>query len=124
MAAFQMDASKEQDALPLFNHSEINLLKTCPDPVFTKEADVYKCFFDYNGQVHNSEYLNFADQILPKEVSMQKINLIELQFKLEIKNDEPKVLLGYSLLDHRHIITVRNIHTNDFHAGIILTEES
>lgn len=116
------DARAEDE--PFSGYRSVDLQQDCPEPELRILADVYPRFYDYNSHVHNSEYLHFAELILPEKYSMEDMDLIELQYKLEIRADEPKVLVCYAERDGRHFITVRNAEDNGFHAGIILTEKA
>ena len=87
----------------------------------TREMEIDRMMFDYNGHVHNSVYLNLAEQILPEEIYHHRFSEIVILYKLEITTQD-KVLLEYSLQDGKHLVAVRKKDDRKLHALIILSD--
>ncbi len=90
------------------------------EPEFSAVVSVPRMMLDYNGHVHNSEYLNLADEILPEEIDRRTITDIEIIYKLEVKAEEKQVLLEYAQKDGKYYVAVRSLKEKDLHALLVM----
>lgn len=86
-----------------------------------REMEIDRMMFDYNGHVHNSVYLNLAEQILPEEIYHHRFREVVILYKLEITTQD-KVLLEYSFRNDEHIVAVRQKEDEKLHALIMLSD--
>ena len=84
----------------------------------SEKVKAYRLMMDYNGHLHNSEYLNLADQIYPEQVYRHMFDHVEVVYKKQVLPDET-VLLEYACEHGRHIVTVKSPDSGDLHAVII-----
>ena len=85
------------------------------------EMEINRMMFDYNGHVHNSVYLDLAQQILPEEQYHHKFKEVVILYKHGITT-QAKVLLEYSVEDDRHIVAIRQESDNQLHALVIFSD--
>ena len=85
------------------------------------EMEINRMMFDYNGHVHNSVYLDLAQQILPEEQYHHKFKEVVILYKHGITTQD-KVLLEYSVEDDRHIVAIRQESDNQLHALVIFSD--
>ena len=95
-----------------------------PEEPVLKSGDflVYHQMIDYNGHLHNSEYLNLADQIWPEDVLRVPVDHVEIIYKKQVLPNET-VKLEYSCAGNAHTAAVRNIETGELCALVILGRE-
>ena len=89
-------------------------------PQTSAVISIPRMLLDYNGHVHNSEYLNLADEILPEHIDRTAITDLELIYKLEVKAEEKQVLLEYAQEDGRHFVAVRSLEDNAVHTVMVM----
>ena len=83
----------------------------------TRQMEIDRMMFDYNGHVHNSVYLSIAEQILPEELYLRGFDEIVITYKQEITNQDP-VLLEYSPQGSDHVVVIRQKSSGMIHAII------
>ncbi len=71
--------------------------------------------------MHNSIYINLAEQILPEPLYRRGFDEVTMQFKLEIATDD-KVLLEYAVAEDRHLVAVRRLADRQLHALVCLSQ--
>ena len=86
-----------------------------------QEMEIDRMMFDYNGHVHNSIYVNLAEQILPEELYLHRFNDVEIIYKLEITSGD-KVLLEYTEQENRHMIVIRRKEDRMIHAVVYFSD--
>ena len=74
---------------------------------------------DYNDHVHNSNYMDLAELVLPEEVYRCTFNDVQVIYKLEIHCGD-EVDLEYSHSDGKHYVAIRSVPEGKLHAMIIL----
>ena len=82
-----------------------------------REMEVDRMMFDYNGHVHNSVYLNMAEQILPEELYLHGFNEVLITYKMEITTED-SVLLEYSRQGEEHVVVIRKKDDRKIHTVI------
>lgn len=110
--------SDNEPVFPGYRFPDIKSLSF--EPEISEIISIPRIMLDYNGHVHNSDYLNLADEIIPKEVDRRKITETEIVYKLEVKEEEKKVLLEYAAKDGCHRVAVRSIDDGTIHAAMEL----
>ena len=88
-----------------------------PTVVMQQEMEINRLMFDYNGHVHNSIYVNLAEQVLPENLYRHRFSSLEIIYNLEITS-EGNVLLEYTPGDHEHIVAVRRKPDRKLHAVV------
>lgn len=82
-------------------------------PYIVRRMDI-----DVNKHMHNLNYLDLANEVLPEEVfEKQELNDIRIIYKKEIKLGE-KVTCNYAYEDNKHIITIKNEDNTIIHSII------
>lgn len=100
---------------PLFRRIDMDILAA-------QEMEIDRMMFDYNGHVHNSVYLNMAEQILPEDLFRKGFDDMLIVYKMEITS-ETRVLLEYSVREEEHVVAVRRIADRKLHAVVRLKSE-
>ncbi|MDO4869485.1 MAG: thioesterase [Bacillota bacterium] len=98
-----------------------NIRRFDPKVDLQQEMEIHRLMFDYNGHVHNSIYINLAEQILPKELYDDPFDCVEVFYKLEITNGD-NVLLEYNVDEDRHYVAVRQKADRKIHAIVVFTD--
>ena len=88
------------------------------DPCKTADVLVYHHMIDYNGHLHNSEYLHLADQIYPEEVYLHPADRAIVLYKKQVLPNET-VRLAYWDENNCQTVAVCNIETGDLCALVI-----
>ena len=70
---------------------------------------------DYNGHIHNSEYVNLAGEIFPRGLTCDETEVI---YRTQILPNEP-VLLELSCDEEKHTVAVRSPKDHSLHALVI-----
>ena len=91
------------------------------DIIETREMEIDRMMFDYNGHVHNSVYLSMAEQILPEDLYKRGFDEIVISYKLEITGEDP-VLLEYSRQNKDHVVAIRKKTDSKIHAVVIFKD--
>jgi acyl-ACP thioesterase len=74
---------------------------------------------DFNNHVHNTDYLDFVDIGLPKDINGQMMNNVEIMYKKQIVLDD-KVNIHYTKQNDEYIITVKSEDDSNLHSIIKL----
>ena len=118
-----MDPLEPEPDLGNFPGYQFPLLKQPAEPADkTEPVQVYRQMIDYNGHLHNSEYLNLADQIYPIPVYRHLFNHVEVIYKKQILPDET-VILEYRCIDERHVVTVYHPENGELCAMVIQQDD-
>lgn len=74
----------------------------------TKEIPLRRTDIDYNGHVHNLNYINFAMEVLPEDVYKNRnFKHIHITYRLAVMPDE-NICAKYAFTDNRHIVNIFN----------------
>jgi len=92
--------------------------KSGTDICSTMEFRVINQMLDYNGHVHNSEYINIADQIIPKEIKRSSLTNVEIFYKQQILPDS-MVSLEYTCSEGKHSVFIRDSEKKALHATVV-----
>ena len=85
-----------------------------------KEYNIRRSDIDVNNHMHNLNYLDLANEVLPEEVLQNgELNNVRITYKKEIKLGEI-VKCKYNLVDGKHIIIVKSQDDSVLHAIIEL----
>ncbi len=87
------------------------------DVAETREVEIDRTMFDYNGHVHNSVYLGIAEQILPEELYLRGFGELIITYKQEITAEDP-VVLEYSHQGEDYVVVIRRKSDGAIHAVI------
>ena len=115
------DPEPEEILFPGFSFPAIRKIDVDVD--LQQEIEIERMMFDYNGHVHNSIYVNLAEQILPEELYYHRFNDVEIIYKLEITSCG-KVLLEYTKQEDRHMVVVRRKDDRAIHAVVYFSDVS
>jgi len=87
---------------------------------FIKEENykINSMMIDFNNHVHNTSYLDLADEIIPEEYLKNQFNNFEIIYKKEIKLDA-NVLLKFSEVDDKKYVTIKSEDNTVLHSQII-----
>ena len=91
------------------------------DVVETREMEIDRMMFDYNGHVHNSVYLSIAEQTLPEELYLRGFGEVIITYKQEITAEDP-VVLEYSHQGEDYVVVIRRKSDGAIHAVIYFRE--
>ena len=75
---------------------------------------------DYNGHLHNSEYVNLADEILPDHMLTDMPDNVEMYYRQQILPGKD-VILEYCEHEGRHYAAVKSPENGGLHALVILS---
>ena len=84
-----------------------------------KEISICRCMIDYNEHVHNSAYLDLADEVLPEEVYRNSWNHAEVTYKQELHLQD-RVLLQYAKEGEKHVVFLRRAEGSELCAAVVL----
>ena len=96
--------------------------KKLKEPSQFDKTTKYKIDFrmiDFNNHVHNTDYLDFVDVGLPKDIDGQMMNNVEIMYKKQIVLDD-KVNIHYTKQNDEYIITVKSEDDSNLHSIIKL----
>lgn len=73
-----------------------------------KEIQLRRTDIDYNGHVHNLNYINYAMEVLPEEVyNKRDFKHIHITYKMAIFPGE-KIIAKYAFADGKHLVNIFN----------------
>lgn len=75
---------------------------------------------DYNGHVHNSNYMDLAGLVLPEDVYRSTFDHVEIIYKQEIYCGD-RISLEYSCEEGKHRVALRSVPEGKLHA--LITQE-
>lgn len=89
-----------------FDTTTLPKLREPSEYIFEKKIPLRRCDIDFNAHVHNLSYLNFALEVLPKDIYLED-NFTELRilFKKEISECE-EIIAKYTTANGSHIIGI------------------
>jgi len=87
---------------------------------FIKEGNykINSMMIDFNNHVHNTSYLDLADEVIPEEYINNQFNNFEIIYKKEIKLND-NVLLRYSEDSGKKYVTIKSEDETITHSQII-----
>ena len=104
----------------VFDISEIEKLQEPENYISEVEYTVKRSDIDVNHHMHNLNYLELANEVLPEDVyNKQELNNVRINYKKEIKLGET-VKCKYSFENDKHIIVIKNKNDSIVHAIIEL----
>lgn len=83
------------------------------------EVTADRSMVDYNDHVHNSNYLDLADLVLPEKVYRTVFDDVMIRYKQEIHCGE-RLRLEYAQSEGRHCVAIRNAASGKLHALVTL----
>lgn len=97
----------------------MNPRKIAFEPQTTREVGIHRSMADYNGHVHNSTYIEVAQEALPEELCRGTFDDIEIAYKNEIPIGG-KVNLEYREDDGVCIIAIRDPEDGKLHGAVAM----
>jgi medium-chain acyl-[acyl-carrier-protein] hydrolase len=98
--------------------TEIEKIKEPESYIDSCEITITKDLIDINGHVHNLNYMDFANRILPEEVSENAMN-VEIMYKKQIKAGE-KIKCFYAKEEDAHFVVIKSEDESVLHAIVKL----
>ena len=87
------------------------------------EVRAERSMVDYNNHVHNSNYLDLADMVLPEAVYKKTYDDVMIIYKQEIYFGD-MLSLEYSEKEGKEYVAIRSADNGKLHALIVLSEEN
>lgn len=87
---------------------EAKLPKLSEPEIFSNEVEINtrRVDIDFNNHVHNLVYVDYAMEVLPKEVfEKQEFKNIRITYKTAVKEGE-KLIAKYSSVDEKHVVCI------------------
>ena len=103
------------------NFEGFTFARQAPDLPLVNSMDfkVIKSMIDMNGHVHNSSYLDLAEEVIPENFDGVLFDDIEICYRKEIKPKET-VRLEYLSDGVTHCVIIRDISDDSVHSVIIM----
>lgn len=111
----------KQESISVFGEEEIGKLQE-PEGEYLNEIDykITKNMIDINKHLHNTYYIDLAQEVLPDDISFYKeANEFEIVYKHEVKLGET-VKVMYLKVDNIYYVIVKNEEEDKTHAIIKL----
>ena len=86
-----------------------------------QEITADRSMVDYNDHVHNSNYMDLADLVLPEDVYQTTFDDVMIIYKLEVCCGD-RIALEYSENEGKHYVAVRSVPKGKLHALIVMSE--
>ena len=90
--------------------SEIKLPRIAIPEAYSaqKEIQLRRTDIDYNGHVHNLNYINFAMEVLPEDVyKNREFKHIHITYRLAVLPEE-KITAKYAFVEGKHLVNIFN----------------
>ena len=112
---------EKEDECCFPSYQFINARKFELDSPDVRELELHRMMDDYNGHVHNSAYLDIAQEALPEDIFRGTFDDVEIAYKNEITSGG-EVLLEHSAKDTVHEIAIRSPEDGRLHGAVVLSD--
>ncbi len=113
-----MMANYQPEKREVFPGYEFPKIEAPENIMVQKYYNINSMMIDFNNHVHNTSYIDLADEVIPQEILNQPINDIEIIYKKEIKPEET-VKLQYSEMNGKRMVTIKSEDELIQHSQII-----